>query len=317
MKNVSGLEKHEIRDISAAMIARYGDNYLEYRNIFKSFPPPRLELPLHLDIDIIDSCNLRCAMCHQSYRKRTNKKIELEYIEKAIRESLPRLASVNFGASCEPLLDKETLYKSIDIANNYNIMDTFLHTNAILLDKECSVQLIDRELKHICISLDADTEETYKIMRKSDKFDTIINNINTFLEERGERLFPQLRVSFCVTNLNIHEKDRFLQRWENIADVVDFQQYRSVDGVDERLEKSASKKTTCHQGKIRGMLWPNGDITACCGAWAEVSFGNIAKTSMREIWNSERAEALRNHFRDEDVGHYPDVCRMCLGINEQ
>lgn len=310
------LEKYVFRDIDDVMTDLYGNNYAEYRRIFSQKTPPQLSLPLHLDVDVIDACNLSCSMCHQRYRKRTGAKIDPKYIEKAISESAPILASVNFGASCEPLLDKEIVSYGLDIVNKYNIMDSFIHTNGILLDEEFSRAIVDKQLKHLCISVDAASPEIYFDMRKSNKYDCLVNNINKFLKIRGSEVFPQLRLSFCKTNINISEKDIFFNLWKDIADVIDFQELRLVEGMSKDITREKNKviNQTCDPGKLRGMLWPDGTITPCCAAWSEVAWGNLASNSMSEIWNSHKANTMRNIFAGNDYSKYPQVCKMCLEL---
>lgn len=311
----SDLEKYVFNDIDTLMAKKFGERYLSYR---RSFSTPHLEplmLPLHLDIDVSDACNLSCAFCHQKYRKRSGIKIKIKYIKKAISESSTILSAVNVGASCEPLLEKKLIEETFLLCNEYNVMDTFLHTNALLLDKSTSKFLIDVGLKHICISIDASSKMTYKSMRSSNDYDLLMDNIFNFIELRGNNPFPQLRVSFCVTKMNYFEKNDFLGFWGNIADVVDFQQFRAVDGIDEDIyisQRERKKETKCGAGLIRGMLWPNGNISACCAGWEDVTFGNIRISHMKDIWNGEKANELRKILSSGKAALLPKVCQMCL-----
>ncbi|MDR2870452.1 MAG: radical SAM protein [Deferribacteraceae bacterium] len=303
------MESYRFNKLPEIMVEKYGDDYLEYRKHWADAAYLPENAPLHLDIDLRDACNQHCAMCHQLYRKRTNIVSTQSIIDKALSEaSTLGLKSINIGASCESLLEEDLLFYTLSKAQEYKILDTFIHTNAILLTAETAQRLIDSGLKHLCISLDAATEESYLKIRRSDKFKLVEENIKNFIKIRGESFFPELRLSFCLTPINSHEKDLFYQKWENIADLIEFQDYREVENSVKGVDKAA--RHSCKEGIKRAMLWPNGDIAACCMAWEAVTFGNIADTPFAQIWQSAKAKTIRTSLASGEK--LPHVCKMCL-----
>ncbi|MCL1867245.1 MAG: hypothetical protein FWF82_07540, partial [Oscillospiraceae bacterium] len=115
-----------------------------------------------------------------------------------------------------------------------SVMDIFLHTNAVLMDGGVSAGLIDSGVTFLCVSLDAATPQTYRKQRGAD-LDKVVKNIHAFLNRKTSPL-PALRVSFLATPDNIHERDLFIDSWENVADFVEVQEYyKSYDSQPEEL----------------------------------------------------------------------------------
>jgi radical SAM protein with 4Fe4S-binding SPASM domain len=81
------------------------------------------------------------------------------------------------------------------------------NSNGILLDEERQNAIIDTELDELRISLDAASPEGYKIIRNSDKFHRIIQNLQSFLMLQKERraVTPRLSLWFLGTKENIAE----------------------------------------------------------------------------------------------------------------
>ena len=288
----------------------YGEKYTKYRNQWDE--GSLTEFPLHIDVDLQDACNQRCNMCHQRYRTRTGIVMPTTLLEAVIDEGADNgLCAINFGSSAEPLLQKDLLLHGINYANDKGIMDIFVHTNGVLLDEEFASRLLDSGLKHLCISLDAANEETYRKTRNSDLFNRVVNNIHRFCQLRKHSL-PTVRLSFCVNPLNYLEADRFLRDWVGKVDLAELQGYRHVGMIElNGFHKTPSK---CVSPFRRIMVWSNGDVTLCCGYRSDdVLLGNLNKSKGRtlvQMWKSSRMHQIRKAFQDKKG--LPKTCQICL-----
>lgn len=305
------------RDPYAIMLKKYGKDYESYRQKWKDAGSKRDcgDFPLHIDIELQDSCNLACKICHQSYRKRSHAITDFNLIKKIIDEgSANGLRSVNFGGSGEPLLQKEILFKGIAYAAKKGIFDRFLHTNAVLLDKETSARLIESGLTHLCVSIDAATPETFKKVRGVDLYDKIVGNLIEFIRMKEELKseIPIVRVSFVVTQLNYAEKSRFVEFWKGKANLVEFQDYLDYEkNLD--IDKSLFKKEDmdCANPWKRLMVWPEGDVSLCCQFRSDdVLIGNIKSQTIKEIWAGERMRSIRGSFMSKKG--LPPSCAKCM-----
>jgi|GEM_PF-5098022 len=207
------------------MQKKYGQRYMAYREAFKSHNMEiDLAFPLHVDLDLVDACNLKCPTCHSIARSRNRQTMEFDLVKQIIHECNEYdTPAINIGGCSEPLIKKQLTIDTLYSLKNTSFMDIFLHTNGVLLDEDFSKSLISAGLTYLCVSIDAVTQQTFDKIRGT-KLSTIIENIEKFLSARAGEL-PVLRVSFLATTLNMHEKDEFVKYWEKKADVVEIQNY--------------------------------------------------------------------------------------------
>ena len=236
------------------MTKRYGERYVKYREILKSRDIEScLDFPLHIDLDLVDACNLKCPTCHSIGRDRLRKPMDEGTLLRVISEFGEHdLPSVNIGGCGEPLVDTELTLRAMCELKKTSVMDIFLHTNGVLLNEDHSKSLIGAGLTYLCVSVDAVTQEVYGKMRDH-TLSGIIRNVENFLSLRSGGL-PALRVSFLATAVNIHEKDRFIDFWKDKADVIDIQNYHRYYDVqpDVRLkEKIADRQPVVHRMEKR------------------------------------------------------------------
>lgn len=297
----------------------YKEKYTSYRTRWSAayetgdFPK---EFPLHIDIDLQDACNQNCNICHQRYRNRTNAIMPVDLLESIIDEgAICGLCALNFGASAEPLLQKHLLLHGINYASDRGIMDIFVHTNGILLDESFSSRLLDSGLKHLCISLDAVSESTYRNTRNSSHFNHIVKNVNRFCQMRHKqkKSLPTIRLSFCVSPLNYTEAENFVHEWNGKVDLVELQGYRHVDSSID-VQKAFQKKVfRCANPFRRIMIWPEGDVTLCCGyRYDDVFLGNLREEegiTISKMWRGSKLNRIRSAFGN-NTG-LPGTCKLC------
>jgi len=287
------------------MMEKYGARYIKYRNIYNriinnTIVSEKLDFPIELDVDLRDACNLSCCACHSINRKRSNLLLDRELLLKIADECKTNgLCAVNFGGCSEPLLDKAYLIEAIELFKKASVMDIFIHTNAQLLDEETSERLIEAGVTYFCVSIDAYTSETYSKMRGRN-LEVVLANLESFIRIRnsmGGKL-PVVRVSFLPTELNYHEKDSFVEYWENKVEVVDIQTYNYVENGPKKIEDITQSSNTMslklaknvYSQKRMSIVAPN-LLANDCGAESvqasiesDCTFNRYA--SIKEYWNS-------------------------------
>ena len=297
---------------------KYGERYKQYRQIWNANVREEgdiPEFPIHYECQLTDSCNLKCAICHD--RKRTGVKIDIEVLKKVINEGKKYgLCACSFGLDSESLIDKQILLDTIDCAKNANVMDIMLGTNGILLTEDLSEKLIMGGVTMLRVSIDAATAETYKKMRHSDKFEIVEENIKKFVEIKQQLglVLPQVRISFCKTYLNSNEENQFIEKWSNIVDQIDIQNYISI--VGELQDFSSGKRIEnyfCKDSFRRVGILANGDVQCCCSSFGspDIIIGNIYEQSMYDIWNGQKMKAIQKAFL-YDCTNIPDYCKKCI-----
>jgi radical SAM protein with 4Fe4S-binding SPASM domain len=163
------------------------------------------KLPTVLYIETTNRCNLRCKGCIL-YRGNWEPERDMSLQDLVmITDQLPALERATLHGVGEPLLNKD-LCRMIAHLKKRNVFVLF-NSNGILLDEERQNALIDTRLDELRISLDAASPEGYKIIRNSDKFHRIIQNLQSFLMLQKERraVTPRLSLWFLGTKENIAE----------------------------------------------------------------------------------------------------------------
>lgn len=300
-----------------AMLERFGKRYAEYRSNWQLASKGKLitRYPLQIDFDTIDQCNLNCIHCQEIYtRKRTNLELSRQVIDSVLRESGDNdLCAINVGAIGEPLLRKDILFYILELSDKYKVMDQYLHTNGILLDKAVSKEILGTNLTHLCISVDAAESDSYRKIRGGD-LELLKSNIRDFLEmrKRLKKKFPVLRLSFLVQKDNQEEKNDFLDSWSELADIVDFQPLINYHYF---VKKSMRLMTNrCFTPFLRLMVGHQGELTACCcgiGFNKDLILGYYPKVLIYDAWNSEKANAIRSAMLSSDFDNIP-TCFDCL-----
>lgn len=307
------------RDPWAVLFDRYGTRYEQYREKWcaASTTPIETNFPLHLDMDITDSCNMDCPLCHQKYRKRKENVMSQELLDGIFSEAAQHnLCAVNFGASAEPLLQQERLFYGMERASQSGVMEIFLHTNGLLLSQDVAERLVRSPVTCICISMDAFTPEVYAQCRGIDALNIISKNVLALVEsrERAQAAFPIIRVSFCDTPLNHHEKELFVDKWKDIVDLVEVQSFRKVEGNIDTGQMVIDSRSRCSSPFKRAMIWPDGTMTLCCGfVEKDVVVGSLAEHSVQELWTSKMFQAVRKAFARG--AKFPATCAKCMVSN--
>ena len=254
-------------------------------------------------------------MCGRSFTaQKTREYMPLELIQKIADEARQMgVCSFVIGTGCESMLHPQ-IADALKILFSANALDYRLLTNGSLLTDEILQIIVDNQIGHLNISLDATTPETYKIIRRGGVLEKVERNIQRFLDMRGDNLLPLLRITMVKLKENENEREAFLKKWENRADIIDFQ--TCVDFVDiNDLDNVVKWNPECTQPFKRLNINYDGTITPCCtpygGYW---SLGNIKDTTLEEVWHGEKINKLRALLKNKDM---PNFCRKCREIHDE
>ena len=170
-----------------------------------------LKLPKVLYIETTNRCNLRCKGCIL-YRGGWEPDRDMTLPDLImITDQLPALERATLHGVGEPLLNTE-LCRMIAHLKKRNVFVLF-NSNGILLGEEQQNAIIDAGLDELRISLDAASPEGYEIIRNSNKFDRIVQNLGNLLKLQKKRraVTPGLSIWFLGTKENIAELPALLR----------------------------------------------------------------------------------------------------------
>jgi len=164
-----------------------------------------MKLPKVLYIETTNRCNLRCKGCIL-YRGNweADRDMSLQDLVMITRQ-VPELERATLHGIGEPLLN-QALCRMIANLKKRSVFVLF-NSNGILLDEIRQNAIIDSGLDELRISLDAASPDGYEIIRSSNKFHRIVQNLRAFrkLQKNCRTVTPKLSIWFLGTTENIAE----------------------------------------------------------------------------------------------------------------
>lgn len=293
------------------------EKFLEYRKKWTktmelNFVP---EFPLHLELDLIDTCNLKCEVCTRSYDRGTKDKITFEQYKIIVDDCVSNgIYSINHGVGSEPTLHPDII-KMVAYAKQAGVLDIIVGTNGQVMNENETVELVKAGVTRIGFSIDAATSETYFNVRKAnlDKVEKNVMAVAEYKRKNGLKL-PILRVTFVKYHANEHEVQDFIQKWSGIVDYIDVQNYIPVPPKDmsiDSLNDFKCKDFKCPQPFQRLTILVDGTVYPCCTFYSKlIPLGNIKYLSLKDMWLSDNISKLRNELLNKA---YNKICKNCYG----
>jgi hypothetical protein len=146
-------------------------------------------------------------------------------------------------------------------------------------------------------------------------FDTTMRNIDAFLDlkKRLGKKRPGVRVTTLHTKLVEHELEGAKNHWgaRDVKFSIHHMDNRAGEEVENIRATEYARKPNCDLFLKQAYIVENGDMILCCHDWRRtVVLGNVAETSIREVWNSGTFldRIYEYHARDfTNIG----ICRNC------
>ena len=183
----------------------YLENFKSYIDHFSNSEVP---YPSAINIELTTRCNLRCIMCPKTSgiaRTPPNRNIDPNILDKILEEVVPKVARIDLVGDGEILLEAK-LFEKVLLAAKKNQVLVNASTNGVLLDADAAKMIVRGKLHDLNISMDAASEETYKLIRGAD-LKRVLENIKYLnsikLSQRTP--LPILHFSMVGMNQNIHE----------------------------------------------------------------------------------------------------------------
>jgi radical SAM protein with 4Fe4S-binding SPASM domain len=196
-----------------------------------------------------------------------------------------------------------------------------LYTNASKLSNEIGLKIIKENLLDILtISFDGGTKEAYESVRVGLSFEDVKKNVHTFINNRNILKKEKLKViiSMVVTKENIDTK-KDLEKEFSDADEVGFHKFFNYAGQlsptqnkqQNKLKNFLYKQNFCNRLRDCITILVNGDVALCCFDYeGKVIIGNVKNSTIKEVWNGERLERIREDLKHRNFDKLP-LCSRC------
>lgn len=275
----------------------------------KSFPDSVL-------VETTAHCNLNCIQCANSSLLRPKGFMEMSLFKKIVDEVAEENpeASFWFAFYGEPLIVKYKLFYMIRYAKEHGLKNTYVNTNAMLLNKDMAEMLIDSGLDHLIVGLDGCSSNTHDNIRRGAKYEVVKDNIirlNNIRKKRG--IGPRIEAQFIVMEENEHELEQYKKLWAEQQVAVKIRRrntWAGRVGDDSYISNHLSRVACGWTIGICPITW-DGKVVACgTDCDAAYPFGNVKEQSIKEIWNADKQGFIRKHL-EHRFDELPELCRNC------
>ncbi len=143
-----------------------------------------------LQVEVNNSCNLRCPECVMSFTKRKNANSRImsyETFKDIIDQLKGSLKFVKFYNYGEPFLHKDCMKMLKYIKDVDPRISIYISTNGTLIDRERQRLLVDFDIDIVNFSIDGASQETYERYRVGGNLDDVLTNMRGILEYRKQQ----------------------------------------------------------------------------------------------------------------------------------
>ncbi|MBV6430553.1 MAG: Coenzyme PQQ synthesis protein E [Bryobacteraceae bacterium] len=271
-------------------------------------------LPVEYIVETTAKCNLYCPMCPRETHKQPKEDMSEGVFERLVRESGETAEHMMLIGLGEPLLDPR-IFDRIHYCETHGI-STLLSTNGTLLDETNARRLLDTPIKHVTMSFDGATKESYEFYRKGARFEKVRDNFVRFARLKHERRAPvQIVAQMVRMERNASEAGDFIRFWSAVPGV---DQVRIKEDETNLMRPTAGHDASdwrhpCHY-LWRGPMYVkhNGDVYPCCQSYMldGKPVGNIADQDLPAIFNGPEMRRMRELHAAGRAGEI-DICARC------
>ena len=261
--------------------------------------------PDRVYVESTNICNLDCIMCPTGLHIDTRPKgyIDWDLYTAIIDEIAPWVEAVVLHSWGEPLLHT----RFMDMVRYAKERDVWVETstNATLLTEEKSREILEAGLDRIYLSMDGLTKETYEKVRVKGNFETVLGNIERFLDLKHELGSPiEADIQIVRLSETDAEVEEFVKRWrETRADIINIKELDTWGGQIEDVEALAVEADVPDANRIRKPcpnLWYHchihwdGVLVSCSRDYDAVTpLGNVKNGGVLKTWHGARMQKMR------------------------
>ena len=215
----------------------------------------------------------------------------------------------------DPLLS-DALFPIVEAARRAGIAAVHVETDLVAGDL---IGLAAAEVDVVTAHVPALTAATYTAIMGVDRYDAVLDNVRAFLTERARRRrgVPILAPTFTKCRDNLAEMESWYDQWlralgtaviagpsDHAGQVPDF----AV------ADMSPPRRRPCARLRSRVVVQCDGTVVACEQDFAgRAAVGNIAETSIKQIWQDRLAQLRSDHKAGNLAAHA--LCGACREWN--
>jgi radical SAM protein with 4Fe4S-binding SPASM domain len=281
--------------------------------------PEALEFPMMCVLSFVYVCNAQCPNCPY-----TNSKIRADYKDrpfmhedtfKIIADQCGKYGAwIRISGGGEPMLHPKAV-ELMEYAKKVGAKIGLI-TNGSRFTEESSRRLLQAGVDMIEFSVDTADPETYAMVRKGLKWDTLLRNVKRMLKLRNKLKSPSKIIASGVNQVGV-DIDKVAEFWEPIVDNFQKRKYLTwgindpAKSADQTPYLSPEERIPCPFIFERLNIDSRGKVMVCGFDIAAITnMGNVHEQSIEKIWHGEGFEYYRKmHLANR--GQEIELCRNC------
>lgn len=279
-------------------------------------------------IGVTNICNNRCEVCARDTAMRKDQGVMGRDTFTRIVDELPEeIKKVYLMKQGEPFVNQDLEYFVEYLHKKIPRTNIALHTNGILATEERLEKILPL-VDSIGFSISSISRETYRQVHNTDKFETVLDNLDVASSIRMELTKeerPHIFIDYVHQQANKSEEEEevvefFRTRFPGLSS-VDFHPVYNFQGEIDEGELQIYEKLPYE--KFPRCVFPWSSITFCHDGKVSYCFveprenkflGDITKQSFQEIWNGEEYKNFRKAMATKDFSTLKEEgyhCHKC------
>jgi radical SAM protein with 4Fe4S-binding SPASM domain len=220
----------------------------------------------------------------------------------------------------DPTLHKE-LIKFLIYAKGKKIKNIYMSSNMEFFSEKLINAIfannLQGTLKFVIASLDGVSETTHQTNRIGVNTKKAYENTNLLIQKRKENLsiYPWVFPRMLINETNEHEEEDFYNYWKSRSDKVLRTTMHNWGGQIDNSKIYESKEifsSICFFSFSQCFIQIDGNVRICClDVNGKNIYGNLNKSSIKDIWSNNDFELLRENFLQGNKDKLPNICQNC------
>lgn len=292
------------------------NDYREYRRLWELAGARKIvtDVPLHLDIELTNACNLKCAMCWQAnYLSYPKGFMSLDLYKKVIDEGVRKgVRAIKLQSRGEAMLHPD-IVEAIRYAKKKGIIDVHLTTNATLLRRDVWKDYLESGLDILNLSIDRSHRDSFDELYGGGAYEAVIDNMIGFLKLRKElgkeKPYVKLQVVRFGDDVDPYVKEKADMMRGLVDKIVVDPVFKLFDDKAKTNDEMIS--APCSYLWQRMVINYDGKVTMCCRDYNCVRImGDINNQTLEEVWSGtayKNTRAAHTGMRRDMI----DICATC------
>jgi len=277
-----------------------------------------LSFPTVINIETTNECNEECWFCPRAEATRGFGYVSLDLVKSIVDQGVPHGGITYYlHKDGEPLMHPRIFDIIEYMVNAHPDNKVRLTTNGTILKEQHARRLIELGVEQIRIGIRSATRETFLKIHKLDLFDHVKRNIERLLrlqeEMQAHHLLVIVQIVVCEDTKD--EIDLFRQQWGDKDVFMEIKDFMSWGGwaKDPTLagNNGDPRRPPCIDPFHNLVVNWDGKVSLCSLDWnCSVPLGNVAHSSVEEVWNGEAVRAIREAHLKGNFQHNA-MCANC------